>query len=135
MTHSISYVSTADPSLRQEALSSLLDTTKHRNEKSNISGILLYADGNFMQVLEGHQEQVERLFEKICLDARHSNVIKVASMDYKHPIFKGYASGFSVIERPKDTQSLKTYLNWLKNHPSKKVNKMIDLVENFIDHS
>ena len=47
---------------------------RRNNHDRRITGALLYSNGCFAQVLEGPLSSVEEIFEKIELDARHSDV-------------------------------------------------------------
>ncbi len=73
--HHIIYVSSASSLLSGEELSGLLTSFRERNALHDITGMLLYQDGNIMQVLEGRQAAVEGLFQNIQKDVRHSGVI------------------------------------------------------------
>lgn len=43
-----------------------------RNAQRNLSGVLIYVRGIFIQVLEGCPADIEETFERICCDMRHS---------------------------------------------------------------
>jgi hypothetical protein len=53
----------------------ILLQSQHNNTIMGITGVLFYADGNVLQVLEGEADAVERLFATIRKDPRHRNVI------------------------------------------------------------
>jgi hypothetical protein len=55
-------------------LRDILTEARDFNELNEICGVLYYADNAFFQCLEGEQEVVERLFEKIKNDRRHHNI-------------------------------------------------------------
>ncbi|AQZ82423.1 blue light sensor protein [Acinetobacter calcoaceticus] len=55
-------------------LRDILTEARNFNDLNQICGVLYYADNAFFQCLEGKQELVERLFEKIKNDQRHYNV-------------------------------------------------------------
>lgn len=55
-------------------LRDILTEARNFNDLNQICGVLYYADNAFFQCLEGEQELVERLFEKIKNDQRHYNV-------------------------------------------------------------
>ena len=42
-----------------------------RNASAEISGFMLYREGQFMQYIEGEQAPLNALFSKICNDPRH----------------------------------------------------------------
>lgn len=74
LIYSLVYLSKASVAFTQHELTSLLKKSRHYNLELNITGLLLYADGNFMQLLEGSQENVSELMERIRKDERHHDV-------------------------------------------------------------
>ena len=55
-------------------LAELLRKARAGNSARGITGMLLYHDHCFLQILEGEQARVEALFERISQDSRHSGV-------------------------------------------------------------
>jgi len=70
----IIFVSTATTRLPELALFELLYVTRARNERRGLTGLLLYSDERFMEVLEGPESDVREVFESILRDPRHKNV-------------------------------------------------------------
>lgn len=68
----ISMVARAEPSLAD--LQSLLATSVRNNRRLGITGLLLYAHGGYMQVLEGEGDAVPLMFDRIRQDPRHRRV-------------------------------------------------------------
>lgn len=68
------YCSAAPRPLSSNELGDLLVAARRYNERHGITGMLLYADGSFFQVLEGAPEDVEHLFERISADPRHDRL-------------------------------------------------------------
>ena len=50
------YASSATKAMSQDELKALLAKARTNNQRDNITGMLLYNDGNFLQVLEGEAE-------------------------------------------------------------------------------
>ena len=75
MLYSLTYVSSATMSFSQEQLKALLDVCIANNRRDGITGILLYKDGNFMQVMEGPQDVLLRTLARMENDTRHSGII------------------------------------------------------------
>lgn len=89
------YTSTATVQFTTAELQQFLGWWRTNNSRLGITGILLYSsEGDFMQVLEGEQLQVESLFAGIELDSRHRNVIKLAAGPIGHRLFGEWAMGF-----------------------------------------
>jgi hypothetical protein len=69
--YSLVYVSSATALFSESELKDILATSRENNARSSISGMLLYKDGNLMQVLEGEESAVRVLYAKITADDRH----------------------------------------------------------------
>ncbi|GAB2467910.1 hypothetical protein GCM10011375_30870 [Hymenobacter qilianensis] len=74
MLYQLCYVSRAVTPLSYPELRALVAQARAYNAAHGITGILFYGEGNFAQVLEGEQAEVERLFDCIQHDARHYDV-------------------------------------------------------------
>jgi len=61
MRYAISYVSTATKDLKQNEIEKILYSSEKQNNIDNITGLLLFSEGNFFQVIEGKKEG-ERLW-------------------------------------------------------------------------
>ena len=74
----IAYVSRApisDRSIRlPTGLSDIIRISRNKNLKSQITGIISYRDGQYLQVLEGHDLEVDKLMSKIASDPRHEDL-------------------------------------------------------------
>jgi hypothetical protein len=68
------YVSSAVLGLNEREVASIVKASQLNNHQLGVTGILLYNSGNFMQLLEGDEEKVEALYEKIKKDRRHTGV-------------------------------------------------------------
>lgn len=68
------YTSSAVRQFSDQELGLLLEGAATFNKIHDISGLLLYASGTFMQVLEGAPEVVDELMRRIKVDARHRDV-------------------------------------------------------------
>ncbi len=97
MWQTISYVSTANPTLKDSDIQDLFEDIKSNNEKNNITGILMYSNGNFFQVLEGEKNKVRNLFNKIKVDYRHYDIIKIFDREIRHKAFSDYNSSFTIV--------------------------------------
>ena len=69
------YRSTETVALSEMALTDLLIVARQRNVENQLTGILLHADGQFLQVLEGPRSNVEKFREIISNDDRHHKLI------------------------------------------------------------
>lgn len=68
------YSSKATRVLGSAEMDALLEGARRFNASQDITGLLLYADGHFLQVLEGPAQAVEALLARIDADPRHDFV-------------------------------------------------------------
>lgn len=73
----IIYTSQATLDLPPEDLAALLEKARERNRALAITGIMVYRQRAFMQLLEGERSVVQALYEKIVNDPRHQQVRKI----------------------------------------------------------
>ncbi|ARU17979.1 hypothetical protein A9D14_16835 (plasmid) [Croceicoccus marinus] len=59
---------------RTDQIAQIARQSALRNAKAGITGSLVYVEDSFIQVLEGPQAEVERVFESICCDFRHREI-------------------------------------------------------------
>lgn len=78
-THLIVYSSIYTGVLSQidEVLAEVRHTAKHFNAQSEITGLLFYHNGFFLQVLEGDKGKLETLMEKLTKDPRHQAINRI----------------------------------------------------------
>ena len=70
----LSYASTATRPMTAAQLLAILQQCYGHNALNDITGLLLYGNGTFLQALEGDEEAVAALYARIGRDARHSHV-------------------------------------------------------------
>ena len=69
------YVSSAVSPFSTAELVTLLEKSRKRNDQTGISGMLLYYEANFMQLLEGLEEQIRLTHARIIRDRRHDGCL------------------------------------------------------------
>lgn len=135
MFYAICYVSTAN-GLDEFQVQKLLSTTESKNNKQNISGILIHNSGNFLQYIEGSEENVKSLYyEKICKDTRHKNSIVLIEKSIRDLYFIGYEIGFTSILENNTTAKLRSYLHLLEHLDSNEVQALTSTIETFLGKS
>jgi Sensors of blue-light using FAD len=90
----IIYLSSAVDSVDDKELNHLLLKSREWNLDNKITGILLHIDGDFIQVLEGDQEVIEKLFAKISTDNRHKGIIVVSKSNIEKRQFEDWSMGY-----------------------------------------
>ncbi|MFK7892236.1 MAG: BLUF domain-containing protein [Granulosicoccus sp.] len=88
------YISAASKDFSEEELSELLTKARESNENLNVSGMLLFHEGSFIQALEGDEQAVKSLYEKISKDTRHTESRVLFRGYQKERHFAGWSMGF-----------------------------------------
>jgi len=97
---SLIYVSTAVKPLSDEELLDILKLSRENNATKEITGLLLYKGGNFMQVLEGPDEAVEALYKKIEADPRHKDLNVLSREQISARQFPTWGMAFQNLDDP-----------------------------------
>lgn len=93
----IVYQSTAVGVPTTADLRQLLRHSRTKNYRLSVTGLLLYGNGSFMQVLEGEAATVQQLYAAIQHDYRHTRVIKLADGPVPGRIFADWSMGFQAL--------------------------------------
>lgn len=94
MTYQIVYSSEAAAPMQTGDLEKLLDHARRSNAANGITGALIYAEGSFLQILEGDNARVQELMAKIQRDARHEAVLILREGEVPEAIFGSWKMAF-----------------------------------------
>lgn len=109
--HNLIYLSSAKELFSEQQLIDLLTLARRNNAALDVTGLLLYHEGSFLQVLEGDQRTIQSLFQKISLDVRHKNLLKVIDSPVQQRSFKDWSMGFKQVSGG-DWSTLEGYLGF-----------------------
>lgn len=93
--HQLVYTSRPVVDVTVDVLSSIMESAQRHNLANHITGLLVFHQGRFMQLLEGDERQVHDLYHKIRQDPRHSDVEVVLETDSPRSMSK-WTMGFSM---------------------------------------
>ncbi len=88
------YISASNHDFTEEELCDLLQVAREKNSAVGVSGMLLYHKGSFIQALEGEQAEVERIYEHIAKDPRHTESRVLFRGEIMQRDFEGWSMGF-----------------------------------------
>ena len=91
--HQLIYVSTLTAAARAE-LPGILDKSVANNQAQGLTGMLLYADGNVIQVLEGEKAALDAAFQRIERDPRHYGIIVLLNKAIDARQFDAWSMGY-----------------------------------------
>jgi hypothetical protein len=98
MPYRLIYASSARRRLAAADLEAILDVARRNNARQGISGMLLYKDGNFIQLLEGAEDAILRLFETIKADSRHRGIVVLDERPVDAPALADWSMGFREVD-------------------------------------
>jgi hypothetical protein len=131
------YCSKSRKSFSQVELLELLTRSRPNNSKLGLTGMLLYKNGEFVQVLEGSEQEVRALIQKIKQDPRHADVVKLLEGYCDERQFPYWYMGFSDVDssevrnRPGFTQYLSAPLSIGLAADSTDCQKLLQLFKDF----
>lgn len=88
------YVSSAVRELSDAELDKILESSVRHNTPQAVTGMLLYASGNFMQVLEGEVAAISETYQRICTDPLHHQIYLLAKEVITEREFSKWNMGF-----------------------------------------
>jgi hypothetical protein len=91
---SIAYVSAATNPMTDEDITGILVQARANNVRHELTGVLLYRDGRFIQILEGPDEAVLARYAIIASDPRHRSIHKVSEETVWVRQFPDWTMGF-----------------------------------------
>jgi len=93
------YASAATRAFEPNELVRMLAKAGRHNFRLDITGMLLYTEGSFFQVLEGNEQAVHALYEKIMADTRHAQAIKLIEERIDTRAFSRWSMGLAKVTR------------------------------------
>ena len=90
-------LATGPAGMSPEALAELLRQARAYNQTHRLTGLLLYADTTkeFVQVLEGPRDEVEKIYGRIARDARHKHAFVLHEELAGRRMFPDWRMGFA----------------------------------------
>ena len=87
------YASRAVPTVDQEELLAIVRKSKANNPAAGITGVLCFSEGIFLQALEGGRSAVNKLYNRIASDSRHTDVELLCYEEIGERRFAGWSMG------------------------------------------
>lgn len=91
------YASVATQEFGAGDLAYLLQQSREPNARTGLTGMLLFSDGSFFQVLEGEAKEVDKLYQKLHQDKRHTQLTLIIREPIAARSFGCWSMGFSHI--------------------------------------
>jgi hypothetical protein len=88
------YVSNTVHTVTVGDLDDILAASRRNNAMLGITGLLLFIDGGFLQILEGDERAVRELYTRIATDPRHANPHLMLDREVPVRAFPEWSMGF-----------------------------------------
>ncbi|WP_299286045.1 BLUF domain-containing protein [uncultured Mucilaginibacter sp.] len=80
-----------------QALKALLQQAREKNKRQAVTGMLLYLNGIFIQLIEGGQKEVQQLYQTIRKDNRHKEAVVLKEGAIEKRYFTDWSMGFKAV--------------------------------------
>lgn len=92
------YSSKESESTTELELKQIMEQSEKNNKRQNITGLLIYFHGTFIQMLEGTEKDVLETFGRIENDPRHEQIIKLFSGETDKRHFPNWKMALQVVD-------------------------------------
>jgi len=113
MLHELIYTSFATREMDENDLTDLLEQSREKNARLNITGLLVSYKREFIQLLEGEKSDIFSLYDTICKDERNQQNQLLWDGEIKERSFTDWSMAFLNI-KDIDQTKLKAYSTFLK---------------------
>lgn len=98
MLEQIIYMSALAPHADESCLKDILAESMARNPAQHVTGLLLYVNGSFLQVVEGGPEELAELYARISKDPRHTAMAKISQHPIEEREFGDWSMGWARVQ-------------------------------------
>ncbi|MBN2858102.1 MAG: BLUF domain-containing protein [Candidatus Delongbacteria bacterium] len=93
------YASRSEKGITEKDILDILKFARKNNKAVNVTGMLLFDSGSFLQVLEGDEEELNKLFKTISKDKRHTDIVKIVNEAIPERKFKDWSMGYASLSK------------------------------------
>ena len=130
----ISYISAATDVMSTRGLLALLQQSRENNADRGITGMLIYCNGTFLQVLEGDEGAVDALIVKIQKDPRHTNLKMLHRKTIERREYSDWSMGFKRVTE-KELQNIEGLRDFRESDfSSDYLSQHVAVVESLMNH-
>ncbi|MEP6781488.1 MAG: BLUF domain-containing protein [Gemmatimonadaceae bacterium] len=91
------YASVASQMMTASELEAILSVSRKNNVRDRVTGMLLFTEGSFFQVLEGSEPDVQSAFNRIESDPRHQQPTCIIREPIARRAFGEWTMGFTAL--------------------------------------
>ncbi|MCU4674803.1 BLUF domain-containing protein [Catenovulum sp. 2E275] len=119
MIYQIAYWSKAALPMSQNELNKLQTTSQINNQNKGITGLLLYANHTFFQLIEGPYQAVAELYQIIAQDQRHYDLTLIGQWTTPQRQFTNWDMVLKQLPPPADYPGFQHLTHWRDNELTK----------------
>lgn len=108
------YASAATRNVDEQELADILAVSRANNTAKGVTGILLFLEGSFLQVLEGVPDTVTELYDTIALDSRHDDVVLLMRRMVEERGFGEWSMGY--VDASRHAEKLEGFFNIMRDY-------------------
>lgn len=94
----VSYISSQSRIMTKQSIEDFLFQVRDKNKQLAITGILLLIQGKFVQYIEGPAEEIDKVYESISKDKRHTEMIMLDSGSLTERQFKDWSMAYKEVD-------------------------------------
>ena len=116
MPYQLTYRLKASREIREADIHNILEASEKNNRQLGITGCLIFKAPFFIQILEGEQETVLKIYDSIEQDDRHEEVEILHQEECNERIFREWRMAFSDVDKDvrwRQEENLKTEIGLL----------------------
>ncbi len=98
MFYQLIYSSRATQDFWPDDLFRLVETSRRKNALRAVTGMLLFREGQFLQLLEGPEREVKSVYEIVKRDPRHTDLKIVLTEEVAERQFPQWTMGFERLD-------------------------------------
>lgn len=76
----------------------ILTKSRINNRKNGLVGVLYYGNGHFFQCIEGEESAIDKLYETLLQDERHTDLKMLSRRTINHPSFADWSMKYVSLE-------------------------------------
>jgi len=119
MLSELIYVSHRTLNCTDKDVEQILEASIRQNTKKGLTGVLLYSQTRFIQVLEGESEVILNLYDHIKKDKRHKSALLVSLRLIEKRHFPSWQMGSKKVDKDYE------FITQLNNHEQEVFKKLI----------
>lgn len=119
-----------------EDMDAIMQIANKRNRKLGITGILIYRDGIFIQLLEGEKDRVLKVYGYVASDFRHTSIKPILKQENTNRLFEEWTMGYRNLSKASKTsnellESWNDLVHRSQNHEKIENKTILDLLKKF----